>query len=316
MHLNALSRKSTVVALVVLVVMVVAAVFRRATAPFAIEIADGEVVVVWRVVVAAILFVVCGAVGGKTLSQTGLTSGYSSLPIPIYALLACGIFMASDMLLAAILSSLFTAAVYLLLRSINSAGEKDSLFFAAALLGAMVPLYPPSIVLAALLPLSMLLLALSVRQVVIMIVGYVLPPLAAAYVTWYGGAEFGAIFRDIFTDLVTPQMGAITQIPYVALAMVATIFAVLIWGTVYITFNPGKLSRVTRARRSLHLFVWTTLVVLTMLFFPSRDLTIFSLLAVPTSILLSFMLGVLPNNPSTISYWILLALFVVHLFLA
>lgn len=315
MHLNALTRKSTVMALVVLVAMVAAAVVRRVTTPFAIELANGEVGEVWRVVVAAILFIGCGAIGGRILSSTGLTSGYSALPIPLYALLSCGIFMASDMLLAAVVSSLFTAAMFLLLRSINSAGEKDSLFFAAALLGTMVPIYPPSVVIVAVLPLSMFLLVLSVRQVVLMILGYGLPLLAAAYVTWYGGAEFGAIFQEIRSNLITPKMGAITEIPYVALAMIAVVIFVLIWGAIYITFNPGKLSRVTRARRSLHLFVWTSIIVVSMLFVPSCDLTIFSLLAVPMSILLGFMLGVLPNNPSTISYWILLALFVVHLFL-
>ena len=316
MHLNALTRKSTMMALIVLVVMVVAAVFRRATAPFAIELANGEMGEVWRAIVAAILFIGCGAIEGRMLSRTGLTSGYSALPIPIYALLSCGIFLASNMLVSAVVSACFVVAIFLLLRSINSAGEKDSLFFAATLLGAMVPIYPPSILLAAVVPLSMLLLVLSVRQAVLMIVGYVLPLFAAAYVTWYGGAEFGAIFQDIITNLTTPKMGAITEIPYVALAMVAVVVCVLIWGAIYLTFNPGKLSRVTRARRSLHFFVWTSIIVVSMLFIPSCDLTIFSLLAVPVSILLGFMLGVLPNNPSTISYWILLALFVVHLFLA
>ena len=108
-------------------------------------------------------------------------------------------------------------------------------------------------------------------------------------------------------------MGEISAFPYLAAVIAVAIVALLVWGGIYAAARPDKMFSLTRVRRSLHLFVWLFAVALSMLLIPSVDLSAIAVIAVPTTILLSFVLSLLPNNHSTIAYWVLLLLFVVHL---
>lgn len=316
MQLTALSRKSAVMALILLAVMISAAIYRRVVAPFSMELANGgEPEKLVQIIIAGVLFFGCGAVVGRVHPRSGLTSGYSALSMPLFALLACGIFVGPNMLIASSVSLCLAMALLLLLNSLRSTEEKDSIFFASLLLGAMVLIYPPAIVLSALLPLLVFILVFSMQQVVIMVVGYLFPFFVMSYVKWYTGANFWSVGDGIIQALKSAQMGELTQVPYIAIAIAGVTTILLVWGVIYAMFRGEKLIRMARDRRALHLFLWTALVALTMFFIPGWSLTIFAILAVPLSILLAFVLGFLPNNLSTIAYWVLLVLFVLHLFM-
>lgn len=314
MQLNAITRKSALMAILLLVAILVAAAVRYTLAPNVVELANSP----FRertisLVLAMFLFFGGGFLAGKMLPRSGLSKGYCALPIPLYGVLACGIFLPPNTLAAASAALLLAWSLYLLSRSLHNAGEKDSVFFASIMLGAMVLIYPPCVVFVAVIPLAIFILALSLRQAILMIVGYLMPLFATSYVMWYRGGEFWDLTRNIFDALGTQQMGEITAFPYLATAMVVVVVALLLWGTVYAVARPDKMFSLTRVRRSLHLFVWLFAVSLSMLFIPSVDLSAIALVAVPTTILLSFVLSLLPNNQSTIAYWVLLLLFVVHL---
>lgn len=315
MHLNPITRKSAVAALLLLVVIFVATNIRRAVAPFGVEIADyGMLSSAWGIVAAVALFIAGGFVVGKIQPRSGLMSGYTTLSIPLYALLSCGIFVASNVLSAAAVSLCFAIAIFLLLRSLHAAEEKDSVFFAAALLSVMALIYPPSIVLFGLIPIALFALALSMRQLILMLVGYLFPILTASYVSWYAGNEFWSIVKDLTTNLVSPHMMQVSHFPYVAVAMLVAVVVILIFGAFYGVSHRDRMSRLARTRRALHLFILITLLALTMFLFPSCDITLLAIVAVPLAVLLSYVFDLLPNNYSTIAYWVLLALFVLHLF--
>ena len=317
MQLNAITRKSALMALMLLIAILVAIAIRHTRHPFAIEISDSyNKEGLFYYILAFLIFFAVGIIEGKILPRTGLSNGFSTLPIPLYGVLACGIFINSEVLVAASVSFCFALAILLLLRSLQSAGEKDSVFFAAMLLGTMPIIYTPSIVLLGVLPLAILLLALSVRQITLMIVGYLLPFFGASYVLWYTGDSFWSLGYNLIDNFLTPQIGYISEFPYVATAIIVCVLVILIWGGIYAFLHPNNTTRLSRERCSLHLFIWLTVIVLTMLIVPACNLTFFSLLAVPVAILLSFTLGALPNNHSTIAYWVLLALFALHLFIA
>ena len=317
MQLNAITRKAALPAIILLVVILVATALRYSLAPFEVELADSE----FRgrtlsLVLAMFVSLCCGIVEGKMLPRSGLSKGYSTLPIPLYGVLACGIFVAPDTLATAAASLCFAVALYLLLRSLHNAGEKDSVFFASVLLGVMVLLSPPCAVLCATIPIAIFVLALSLRQTILMIVGYLLPLFGASYVVWYKGGDFIEFGENLWSAIVSPQMSAIESIPYLSIALVVAVVVVLLWGVAYSIISPDKMFLLARVRRALHLFLWVMFLSLTMLFVPACDLSVCAIVAVPTTILLSFVLGVLPNNHSTIAYWVLLALFVTHLFVA
>lgn len=317
MQLNAITRKSALLAIILLVVILVATAIRYSLSPFEVELADSQ----FRgraisLVLAIFVFLFCGIIEGKMLPRSGLSKGYCTLPIPLYGVLACSIFFAPDTLSTATASLCFAVALYLLLRSLHNAGEKDSVFFASMLLGVMVLFSPSCILLAATIPIAIFVLALSLRQAILMIAGYMLPLFGASYVVWYKGADLFEFGRSLHIALVSPQLSASVTTPYLAIVIVATVAAVLLWGLVYSMVRPDKMFLLARVRRALHLFLWVTLLSLTMLLLPSCDLSVYAIIAVPTTILLSFVLGILPNNLSTIAYWVLLALVVLHLFVA
>ena len=104
------------------------------------------------------------------------------------------------------------------------------------------------------------------------------------------------------------------RFPYLAIAVVAAATIILFWGGIYAVAHPDKMFRLARVRRSLLLFVWITVLALTMLFIPACDITLIAIIAVPLGTLLTFALNILPNNHSTIAYWLLLLLFFIHLF--
>lgn len=315
MQLNAITRKSALMAILLLVIILVTATVRYVVAPFEMELSDCEYRErIISIVLAVFLFLCCGIVEGKMLPRSGLSSGYCTLPMPLYGLLACGVFVAPAMLVTAATSLCFAVALHLLLRSLHSADEKDSVFFAAILLGVTVLLYPPCIVLAGVIPLAVLILALSLRQLFLMVVGYLLPLFGAFYAMWYRGDNFLQFGYNFVETLVAPQMGDVTNIPYLSILLTVAVATVLIWGGVYAVVRPDKMFMLSRVRRALHLFLWVSFLSMTMLLLPSCNLSVCAIIAVPVTILLSFVLSLLPNNHSTIAYWVLLALFVLHLF--
>lgn len=316
MQLSTLTRKSALMAILLLVAILLAVALRARLAPFGVEMADSPYADrIISFVLAMLLFLCGGFVEGKMLPRSGLSKSYCTLPIPLYGVLACGVVLSPDTLQAAVVSLSFALAIYLLLRSLHSAGEKDSVFFASILLGGMVLLYPPSVVLVAVIPLSIFILALSFRQALIMVVGYVLPLFAASYVVWYGGDDMLQFGRNLIQSLSLQGMGDITQIPYISIVMIVAVVAILAWGTIYTALRPDKRFMMVRVRRSLKLFVGMLVLALSMLLLPSCNLIAAAIIAVPLTILLSFVLDALPNNQSAIAYWLLLALVVLHLFI-
>ncbi len=315
MQLRIFSQKSALAAIMLLVVILIATALRSHLHPFDIEMANSPFLERPISLVAAVFLLLCGGiVVGKIFPRSGLSKGYSTLSIPIYGIIVSGIFVAPHILSTAAVSLCVALAINLLLRSLYSAGEKDSLFFSSLLFGATILLYPPCIVYIGVLIPAIFILALSLRQIVILLVGYLLPLFAASYYMWYIGDDFGALGRNIIEALFTQQMGTIEHLPYMGMAMVAAIVALLVAGMVYSIIRPDKMFMLARVKRALSLFVWILATTLAMTIFPACDLTLLALLAVPMSILLNFVLGILPQNQSAIAYWGLLLIFVIHLF--
>ena len=317
MQMNAISRKSAVVAIALLVAILSAAVLRYWFAPFNMELADNPTHdKVWLVVIAVLLYFGNAFLQGKMLMRAGLSASQNTLPLPVYGLLACGVFVAPDMIETSVASLCFAFSLYLLLRSLHNLEETDSVFFASILLGAMVLFYPPCVILALVIPIAIFALGLSLRQSLLMIVGYVIPFFATSYVVWYRGGAFFDVGSKICSGIATSQMAAIEQVPYVAISFVALVAVLLIWGVVHAAIRPVKILMLMRVRRALYFFLFVALAAMAILLMPACDLSACAIIAVPLTILLCFVLDVLPGGLSTIAYWVLLVLFVVHLFVA
>ena len=319
MQLNAITQKSALSAILLLIMVLVAATLRYYLNPYELELAESpyrERVI--SLVLAMVLVFATAFIEGKMLARSGLNKSYCTLPIPIYGVLSCGILMDPDMFQTSAAALCFALSLYLLLRSLHRAGEKDSPFFAAMLLGLSVLFTPSCVVLIGVIPVAILTLALSFRQSLLMVVGYLLPIFGASYALWYRGGGMLDFLSNIVSHLSSPHLDLekVSNFPYVALLMVLLVVAILLWGGIYSIVRSDKMFALSRVRRSLHLFVWVLLLSLSMLLLPSCDNSLCAIVAVPATILLSFVMNLIPNNQSVISYWLLLLLFAVHLFVA
>lgn len=317
MQLNAITRKSAPMAMLLLVVMLVITIVRARLTPFDVELAESEYREgVFTTIISIFLLIFGGFVLGKMFIRSGLSKSYCALPMPIYGILTCGLLVSPNLLIMASTSLSVAMAIFLLMRSLHSAGEKDSVFFAALLLGIAAIIYPPSLLLAAIIPLAVLILALSLRQAVLMIIGYLLPLLSASYLLWYQGDSFIAFGENLLMAIITPRMEFPEQLPYLAIVMGVGVVAIMLWSGVYSLIRPDKIFVLTRVRRSLLLFIWLFVLSAATLFLPGSSLVSLSIISIPATILLSFSLSLLPNNQSTIAYWLLLLMVALHIFIA
>ena len=317
MQMNAISRKSAVAAIILLVAILSATVLRYWFAPFNVEVADNPAhEKVWLVIIAVLLYFGNAFLQGKMLMRAGLSNSQNTLPIPVFGLLACGVFVAPDMIETSVASLCFAFALYLLLRSLHNLEESDSVFFASVLLGITALLYPPCVVLAAVIPIAIFALALSLRQSLLMIVGYVTPLFVTSYVVWYRGGGFFDVSNKLCSGIATSHMAAVEQVPYVAISLAALVAVLLLWGVVYAAIRPVKILMLMRVRRALYFFLFVALSTMAIFLMPACDLSVCAIIAVPLTMLLCFVLDILPGGPATIAYWALLVLFVVHLFVA
>ena len=315
MQIDAITRKSSLPAILLFMMIAVAALVRATHTPFGIEVAE------WafreRTISAVISAVVLGMTGilvGRLFMRTGLSKSFCTLPIPLFSILAWGVALPPHLLSSTVATFLFVLALLLLCRSINIADERNSVFVSAVLLGAMPLLQPIYVILVAVLPLVILLFTLNARQIFIMAVGYLLPLFLASYVVWYGGGEFEAVVCNIAEHLARPIDYSTVGIPYGAIALVAYGVAIMIWGVVYTVVRPNKMFLVARVRRTLYLFLLLALVIGAGAFIPCCGTVMLPVMAVVGAVLLSFVLSLLPTTHSTIAYWVFLALFVAHLF--
>lgn len=313
MRFDAITRKSGVLAISLTVILVAISFVRASLNPYTIELAEGPLAdSVISKIVAALLFLASAIITGRLYTNTKLCKSYCTLPIPIYSILACGIAISPHSLASAAVAIIFALALALILLAIERDDDVTKLFVGAILLGVLPLIAAETILLGATIIFAVLLFALSPRQLLTMIVGWVLPLFTTSYIMWYRGDKFIAVAQKMWNALGSSGNFDAVKIPYGTFALLAVILTVVIWGL--IRKNRNALVQ-TRVRRQFWFFVLVAITSLAMFALPNYSLIPLSVLAMPLSIMLSFLLSETSTTGSTIAYWVLLAATVVHLFI-
>ena len=313
MQLNSLTRNSSLFALLLAILVVAVAFVRYHLAPYELEVADspyGDGV--WLRVIAAALFVVTALMAGRLASMSGAFKRICRLPIPLYAVLACGVALSPDVLVASVASLLTMFGMLFMLQNLLVAGEKNTPFMGSLLFGLAAVVYPPCIVLGVVSIASILLFTLSFRQAVISLVGWLLPLFAASYLLWYGGSDF-TTFAENFVDALMAPRVMLDAVPYGAIALVTVVTVVTIVGALAPTPQSSSL---VRTRRAISFFVVTLVALVAAILLPGCGTAILSVIAVPASVLVSIFLCRLSETLSTLLYWLILAATALHIFMA
>ncbi|WP_295938399.1 hypothetical protein [uncultured Alistipes sp.] len=231
----------------------------------------------------AILFT--GMCIGRIGIRYNLYTVSSCLPIPLYAVIACGIFIGEYYLMAFTASMLFALAIKNYCRSFCSGYGFDASFRASFYLGLLPLVYAPSMPLVLIMPLALLLFQRTLREVVVSTAGLLLPVLTACYVSWGMGNGFTEpLFALYNATIAGSPLQLFSNIPMPSLAMLAGV--VLLSLTAVFFFLTDFYAAGTKSRFILIFIIGVLTLTLALLFCPAATPEVFSLLAVPAATLI------------------------------
>ena len=239
---------------------------------------------VWARLAAGFMILFTGMCTGRIAIRYNLYGVSTCLPIPLYAVVACGIFSGGNYLTAFAASMLLALAAKNYCRSYCNGYGFDAIFRASLYLGLLPLVYAPATPLVLILPLAILLFKRTFREAVVAAAGLILPPLTACYVSWGMGDEFTAPVMTLADALVSGvPLWIFKGLPLPSLVMLCVIAALAL--TALLFFLSDIYAAGTKPRFILIFNTGILAMTLALLCTPSVTPEAFTLTAVPAALL-------------------------------
>ena len=242
-------RQSTPFCVVSAIVLAVLAVVRGFVAPSAAEAvgASGMPLAVWiegcrnvglglyipLTLVAVFLCLV------NTLSASLYNvdaGGRSTLPLQVWVLAGCCAAFPAQALSAYVGAWLMTVALKNIAKAYKRSYSFGPVFLASFMIGVLPLLYAPFAVLIVVLPLVWLLAKRTSRELLVGMLGAMLPLFITSYVGWVRGGHFGSVYRLLGAEFCREGL---FQTESVGALQVAVMVA---WMTLAVTFSLGVIA--------------------------------------------------------------------------
>lgn len=319
-------KQTPVMALVALVVIVTAAYVRFAVAPFDNEIRGARVLPLlgeylssvqnalpgWSLAVSAVLTVAAGIVIGQMGGRFSLYPSQTFLSMPIFGIIACGIFIPADTLAASVTTLLAAMALRFLCRSYLRERDLSAMLYAGLCIGMMLLLSPAGVVYVIAALSAIFILSFSARELFVLLIAMLLPAGACCYAVWaFGGEFFAPVIRlreALFAESGVETFGdeAVTALVLCGLIGFAFFFSMLL-------FLANRFMVSVKSRGILIYNVVLALLSLTLPVLPSSTPADFSVAAVPMSVIMPVLFIREEKRLSAVLYLSLWAVFVLHL---
>ncbi len=323
-----LTRQTPAASILLMLLLVAAAFTRFAIAPYGDELIAGGAALpgvwvdafqskypAWGVVFSALMVAAVATSLGRITSALGLYHVRTTISIPLYAVVACGIFIASDSLAVA-LSAYFAGQMLRYLYGGYVRGTDLNCAFYAGLCAALAPLfYAPTLPFVVLIPIAIVMFGLSMREIVVMLVGLILPIATICYVSWLCGADFAAPAVGLFEATLSPN----GYTPWgsesvVALTMMGLLLFLVVCGIA--AFVGDTRSVAMRPRTILVFNIIVFIVACTSFMLPSATTGLMMLVALPMAVLMPVALLRLRDGVSNLIVTVLILLMIIHFFIA
>lgn len=261
---------------------------------------------VWARLTAGYLILFTGMCTGRIAIRYNLYGVSTCLPIPLYAIIACGIFSGVSYLAGFAASMLLALAVKNYCRSFCNGYGFDAIFRASLYLGLLPLVYAPATPLALILPLAILLFRRTFREAVVAMAGLLLPMLTACYVSWGAGGEFTTPVEAMTCAVFSgAALRLFSEIPLPSLIMLCAIGALAL--TALFFFLADIYAAGTKPRYILIFNIGILAMILALLFTPAATPAIFTLLAVPAALLFPVFFVRIHRGVALAIYLVLLA---------
>jgi hypothetical protein len=206
------------------------------------------------------------------------------IPALIYLIVAQGYALSGGTVVGLTVAFLVIMAFDNMIQSHGRAHHAGYFLHAGVALGLAPILYAPAVLFLLLLPLGFVLFRQNRRNVMIALLGYLLPIFFSSYILWGMGDDFGATLRQLFAGLVTPASGG--DLPGVIARMGPWDYGLLgllllLTVTALVQFSQNRETMRRRALRGNTLLIWMLFLAVGMTALPGRSAVVFPIVAVP-----------------------------------
>lgn len=270
---------------------------------------------VWGWILSALVVLINSVSVGKMATALNLYQPRTTISIPLFVMIATGIFIATDSL-AVSLASLFSVQMMRYLCGGYVRGtDLNYAFYAGLCAGVAALFYAPISTFIILLPIAIMMFGFSWREVVVMTVGVVFPLMATCYLGWLVGSEFWTPATTLLEALTTRS----GYTPWESDSVVAlTMIGLVLFGVIcgIVALFGDKRSVAMRPRTIIAFNVVALAVALITFALPSATVGIFTMVALPAAILIPVGLIHARDFVSNLLVITLLLLTLLHLFVA
>lgn len=250
---------------------------------------------------------------GRMGLRHGLYAGNTLLALPLYGLVACGLFVADDYLMGALCAFFLARAMRNFSTSYRSGYAFSSLFRGSLYLGMLLCLYAPALPLFLLAPLVTFLFKRTLREWLVLFCGLFFPFAALCYLHWAISAQpwepLFAMQQVLFSPL---RLNLFAEASPVLIVQLVVLLSATLCALFY--YLSDIYAATSKARAILTAHVWLFLLVALTLIMPAATVNSLTLVAVPVSIILPFLFARIKPSIANALYAILFLLFILHLF--
>ena len=301
--------------MLLLLVLIVATLLRQHFSPYAMELASSEFMPRGlELVLSGVLLFATAVTTNRMAVRIGLFNDFCALPLSLYAVVGCGIYLSPDALAVASAAFAVALGVLLLLGTLHTSNNKEMPLFCGVLFGVALLCYPPSLTFAAVLVVAAWVVPLNPRQLLAATAGYLLPVVAASYVSWYCGADIGAVVTGIAEQLTLADRAFNFEVLPVGAITVAVLVAVLV-GAAALYLHLRRGSMLSDTRKGVMLLYAVLAAALAAALLPSADVGFLALAAIPVAVIVAALLNRIDNGSADILYILLMVVMLLHLFI-
>lgn len=306
-----LTRHSNLFALTMAVAVTVVSFIR-----FAVSEASGAETAPewWNLIVSALILIITSLIIGITGRRMSIFKGYCTYPVVVFCVVASGICIPAAVLgssIAAMLVALSLASVTeVMLRDRNL----EYVFYWGLTMGAAACLNSVLIVLILAVIIIALYSELPFRKFTVASLGFVLPILAVGYVRWYMGCGFVQYLTEVTEPLLKGLSMPVVSwpLPVVASSLSSILALLALTGLVSVSLNTSRM--LVKTRLTFAPVLVTSVVVVAAYAFLGTPDTLLPIFAVPLSLVISYALDSMKEKWANLTYWSLLILTAVRLF--
>ncbi len=264
--------------------------------------------------ISAVLAVASALTVGRIGVRHNLYAGGSLLAIPLYAIIACGVFLPGDCLTGFISSFLLARVMRNYCTSYRNGYAFTSLFRGSLYLGILPLLYAPALLLIVLLPLAALLFKRTFRELIVATGGVLLPISAFCYLHWAFGGELTTPVEQLFAALMAGSgFHLLGHAPLAAILQLIVLLSAVLCALFY--FLNDLYASSSKARAILTVVAWLFVLCCSAFLLPGTTAELFPLLAVPASLMLPFLFVRLKTSLANSLYAAILLLSLLNLLL-